>query len=205
MKWDSAMQAKAEVMAACGTTVSEISGQLGVSKATANNHLVPLRAEANRRRAKDWYWANRGNAAASSRARHAANTERYIWRFMVRRCHSPSDPSYQLYGCRGVAVCDRWRQSFDAFLSDVGVRPTPSHSIDRIDNGRGYEPGNVRWATCKEQALNRRNNVWVELDGEIIRLAEGAKRMGEKYGAVRARVARGTHPRLVKVDLLTEQ
>jgi hypothetical protein len=199
MKWSPTMQTKAEVMAACGTGVRKIGLLLGVSERTVSNHLIPLLAEANRRRAKEWHWANREKAVAYSKAFHAANIEKAIWRGIIRRCHNPSDPGYQHYGGRGIAVCDRWQQSFEAFLNDVSFRPSQGHSIDRINNDGHYEPGNVRWATRQEQALNTRRNVWVELDGEIIRLAEGAKRMGEKYGAVRARVERGTHPRLRKV------
>jgi hypothetical protein len=63
---------------------------------------------------------------------------------------------FRLYGARGVIVCDRWRDSFENFLADVGFKPLPNLSLDRIDNSGNYEPGNVRWATQKEQINNRR-------------------------------------------------
>ena len=76
---------------------------------------------------------------------------------MVNRC-SNRNPQYWLYyGARGITVCERWRQSFVNFLADVGPRPDgPRWSLDRINNDGNYEPGNVRWATPKEQAANRR-------------------------------------------------
>jgi len=77
------------------------------------------------------------------------------WLAMVKRCTSPRDPFWESYGGRGITVCERWRD-FAAFLSDVGEPPTPQHSLDRIDNNRGYEPDNVRWATPLEQRHNRR-------------------------------------------------
>lgn len=199
MKWTAAMQARAETMAACGVSVRQASQLLGVDSMTVMNHLVPAQAERNRRRAKEWHYANRERAKAASKAHYAANVELYIWQGMIRRCTNPSDVGYPRYGGRGIKVCKRWRLSFDAFLKDVGCRPSPDHSIDRIDNDGDYKPGNVRWATHQEQCLNKSNNLWVEIDGAIVRLAEGARLVGEKYGTARARVVRGTHPRLRRV------
>jgi hypothetical protein len=74
---------------------------------------------------------------------------------MINRCHYENYPERRLYGGRGIAVCERWRNSFEAFLSDMG-EPADSLSIDRINNDGNYEPGNCRWATLKQQAANRR-------------------------------------------------
>ena len=77
------------------------------------------------------------------------------WRTMIRRCHSPTYAKYPAYGAKGISVCDAWRKSFQQFLQDVGDRPSPEYSLDRIDNAGNYEPSNVRWATSLEQQTNR--------------------------------------------------
>jgi hypothetical protein len=82
--------------------------------------------------------------------------EYYAWAASIRRCHNPRNPYYRNYGGRGIQVCDRWRKSFANFLSDVGVRPSPELTLDRVNNDGNYEPGNVRWATRSEQNSNQR-------------------------------------------------
>jgi hypothetical protein len=109
-------------------------------------------------------------------ARHGRVTKEYrAWQAIIGRCSDFDDPRY---GGRGISVCQRWKESFEAFLEDMGPRPSPKHSIDRFpDNNGNYEPGNCRWATAREQSQNRRSNVYAEFKGELLCYAEIARRL----------------------------
>lgn len=105
-----------------------------------------------------------------------------LWNSMIQRCHNRSRASYARHGAIGISVCDRWRGSFGLFCEDVGERPSASHTLDRIDNSGNYEPGNVRWATSKEQASNKSNNVIVDWWGEPVVLGLAAATLSMVYG-----------------------
>lgn len=79
-----------------------------------------------------------------------------VWAALIQRCTNKNNKKYSDYGGRGITVCDRWINSFEAFYHDMGPRPSPDLSIDRMDNDRGYYPENCKWATDKEQAMNKR-------------------------------------------------
>lgn len=110
---------------------------------------------------------------------------------MIQRCTNPKNDRFASYGGRGITVCERWRRSFDAFATDVGARPSRQHTIDRIDNTKGYEPGNVRWATAIQQQRNMRSNVQVTFRGETLLLVEWAERLKIKYTTLSLRLFRG--------------
>jgi hypothetical protein len=113
------------------------------------------------------------------------------WRAMLVRCHTPTAQAYHNYGARGVHVCDRWRHSFENFYADMGPRPSPDHSIDRINNEAGYSPDNCRWATLQQQAVNKRTNVYLEYDGHRLTVAEWSRRVGIAKWCIRARLRAG--------------
>jgi hypothetical protein len=110
--------------------------------------------------------------------RGAVSVEFRAWQKLIARCEDPKDPRYSRYGGRGITVCDRWRTSFEAFLADLGRRPTAGHSVDRKDNDGNYEPGNVRWATREEQARNTTRTRLIEHGGEVLCLDDWATRTG---------------------------
>jgi len=100
------------------------------------------------------------------------------WFRIITRCYNPSYKKYHCYGGRGITVCERWRNSFDAFASDMGPKPTPKHTIERKNNNGNYEPENCCWATMKEQANNRRNTHHWNVNGVCKSIANWAKECG---------------------------
>lgn len=100
-------------------------------------------------------------------------TEWATWVAMRQRCEDPSNKRYDRYGGRGIKVCDRWLDSYEHFLSDMGRKPSPKYSLDRYPDQNGnYEPGNCRWATPKQQQRNRTNNRLVTINGETKVMSE---------------------------------
>lgn len=114
-----------------------------------------------------------------------------VWAAMIHRCTSPSNPAYGHYGGRGITISSCWRKSFAAFLADMGSRPTPEHTLERIDNDGNYEKSNCRWATRTEQARNTRRNRLLSFAGETKPLAEWADSLGILDGALRYRIKAG--------------
>lgn len=113
---------------------------------------------------------------------------------MLDRCYDSNNDSYDRYGGRGIAVCDRWRESFESFLADMGLKPDRYHTIGREDGDLDYEPDNCRWETKKEQARNMSSNRFVEYEGRTVTIAEACELSGVDRNVVDARLRRGWAP-----------
>lgn len=113
---------------------------------------------------------------------------------MKERCHKLDHKNYNDYGARGITVCDEWRNSFATFIHDMGPRPSPTHTIDRKDNEKGYSKDNCYWATRIEQANNKRSNRLFTINGETKTLKQWCDLKGLKYKSVHARMQRRNVP-----------
>jgi hypothetical protein len=117
------------------------------------------------------------------------------WRSMRARCTDPKNQQFPNYGARGIKVCERWANSFENFLADMGERPSPKHSLDRFPNNDGdYEPGNCRWATQTEQIRNRRNTLHVTIGGITRTTGEWAEIAGISSRLIVGRFLHGCAP-----------
>ena len=115
------------------------------------------------------------------------------WLSMIQRCTNPKNTAYRNYGARGITVCARWRNSFEAFLADMGDRPE-GKTLDRINNDGNYEPGNCRWATKKQQCRNSRKNRVVTVGTQTGCLSELAELFGQPQNRARKRLNAGWTP-----------
>lgn len=110
---------------------------------------------------------------------------------MIARCTNEKHPRYADYGGCGITVCQEWRDSFHAFLSDMGEKPTAKHTIERINNGQGYSPSNCCWATKAEQNRNTKANNMLTHNGKTFNLCEWARITGIEYRTISTRLKRG--------------
>ena len=110
-----------------------------------------------------------------------------VWSSMKSRCLNTNNKSFRNYGGRGVTVCKRWIDSFENFEKDMGQKPSPSHTLERIQNNKGYSPSNCKWATPKEQMNNIRKNVFLTMNGETLSAMEWSKRTGFSRDVIRRR------------------
>jgi len=108
-----------------------------------------------------------------------------VWSSMLFRCLNPRAHNFEDYGGRGIKICDRWAESFQAFLDDMGERPGAGYSIDRIDNDGNYEPGNCRWATRQQQTWNSRKIRHITVNDQTWPIREWARRLDVSEGALR--------------------
>lgn len=133
------------------------------------------------------------------------------WLGARSRATNPDDPGWENYGGRGITMCQRWLDSFEAFLEDMGQKPTPMHTLDRIDNDGPYAPENCRWADKKQQGRNRRSNRLIAYQGQTYPLVELAERLGLTWVTLGSRIDAGwpesewskpARPTNVRVDFM---
>lgn len=139
----------------------------------------------------------KGAKITAAKIRHGHNragmaTPEYrTWAGVKRRCLNPHDRAYKAYGGSGITICKAWADSFAQFLQDMGAKPSPKHTIDRIDNNKGYEQGNCRWATPEQQWNNTSRNVWLEYQGQRKTVRQWATHLGITYQTLYRRIEMG--------------
>jgi hypothetical protein len=170
----------------CGTEKTVFSTSLRSGKVVSCGCVRRERARENIKKAT-------GKGRGNLRHGMSKTPEWRVWAGIRQRCYDKNSPAYVYYGGRGVTVCERWSR-FENFSSDMGLRPSPEHTLERVDNDGSYTPENCRWATRKEQARNRRSNFMVTAFGESLPLAAWAERFGVGRTTIVARILRGLPP-----------
>lgn len=134
---------------------------------------------------------NRATHGESSHVVGGVTPENEAWRQMKSRCFNENHASYERYGGRGITVCERWKDSFENFLADMGRRPSDEHSIERKNNNGNYEPGNCVWATRAEQQSNTRQCVYLTVNGVRDTISGWCRRTGIPLSTLCQRIEKG--------------
>lgn len=122
-----------------------------------------------------------------------SKTEEYgIWHGMKNRCYNENDQKHwKNYGGRGIKICDRWRNSFEHFIADMGHRPSVKHTLERLDNNGDYSPSNCRWEIPSTNLNNKRTNIRIEFNGRIQTVTQWARELNMHQATLRYRLKRG--------------
>lgn len=164
----------------------------GTERAVFRNSLVTGKSQSCGCLRREIMERQRGPNHPMYRHGHACNGKRTkewrAWNAMIRRCRYPSMDDYERYGGRGITVCQRWQDSFESFLEDVGPAPSEQHSIDRVDNDGNYESDNVRWATKSEQIKNSRKARLITWQGRTMNLCDWSEETGIKRTTIQMRI-----------------
>ena len=175
-----------------------------IGRAQRPSHLISEKA---------WWWSYRCDCGRIGQARnsdlvkktscpHCSKRQRRtthgmkgtsiygVWRNMLDRCTNPNHKSFHHYGGRGIEVAPAWK-SFERFYADVPPKPEGRYQLDRIDNEKGYEPGNVRWVTPRRNSRNRRDNKLISWQGKTLCMADWAEETGIPYRALKQRFQKG--------------
>lgn len=138
-----------------------------------------------------WFMGRERNSLKHGGTRGKVWTRAYnTWHGMLQRCYNPNNPRYEKYGGRGIRVCEEWRHSFIAFLSDMG-EPPHGHSLERKDNNGPYSKSNCIWATNTQQSRNKSSNRYLTYNGQSKSLAQWCEELGIPYFTAHARLRRG--------------
>lgn len=131
--------------------------------------------------------------SGNSNRKHSLCKTKGYWIFvsMKERCYNPNSQYYYLYGERGIKICEHWLESVANFYQDMGPKPGPEYSIDRIDNNGDYSPENCRWATSLEQGANKRNNVFLEFNNKRMTIAQWSRELNISKSVIRTRLKYG--------------
>lgn len=113
------------------------------------------------------------------------------WKKAKQRCFDINNNRYKNYGARGITMCKEWAESFDTFFSYMGEKPTPRHTIDRINVNKGYEPGNCKWSTPEEQALNKTNSRLINTPEGRMTFKQASEKFGLKISTIKSRMGYG--------------
>lgn len=182
----------------CGNQIAVETGRLNEGSATSCGCGRKPIAEKNSRRV---FWHGECSSQFQSKTSTTKASPEYLaHQSMKARCYRTTHHAYHLYGGRAinpVTVCDRWldkANGFANFLEDMGRRPSPDYSLDRIDGSKGYNPENCRWATWFEQANNRNFCVYLILDGQKNTISEWARIIGRNPQTIKKRIQNGVPP-----------
>lgn len=133
----------------------------------------------------------RRNANKVKKHAYVGTRTYHSWSGIIQRCHNENHPRYHDYGGRGITVCSEWKEDFINFLHDMGECPSNKHSIERIDNNKGYDKHNCKWATPQEQSRNTRRNVYITHEGITLTRKEWAAKTGLSETAIKYRLKQG--------------
>jgi hypothetical protein len=134
----------------------------------------------------------RGDAIAThGYCRGGKRAEYHVWRSMKERCSNPNNKQYSRYGGRGIKICKRWFNSFAFFIKDMGDKPSPGMTIERINNNGGYNPKNCKWATWSEQQNNKSTTRFLVLNGRKETIKQWSEITRIPYQAIVTRLYRG--------------
>ena len=179
-----------ECLCSCGNVVS-ICGKALTRRKGATNSCGCLAREVASRLCSERFYKHGHRSKNFNKDGFRGSSTYQVWADIKTRCQNKKHSSYKDYGGRGILVCIRWKSSFEAFLEDMGERPSSEHSIDRIDNNGSYDPKNCKWSTTAQQSINKRSSVNIVINGEIKNLSEWCRFYEISYGVVYTRLKRG--------------